>query len=161
MPNALAALIAFIAIFLSTGTFAAPPAEWGFQKLPAAMAAAKAANKPVFVLFGHEACGYCKLLYRQTLSDEDLRKTFQKDFVLAYVDTDGLGEPDSYQLGSDPAQGRADFIKAFNAYPTPSWVFLTPKGIRLHGERGGKTMARELLRDGDTALEKYKTAAGG
>lgn len=160
MPKALAALIAVIAISLSTGTFAAPPAEWGFQKLPAAMAAAKAANKPIFLLFGFETCGGCRRLYAQTLSDNDLRLAFQKEFVLAYVDTEGHGEPDGYALGDD-LLNHGDLLARFKGTPTPSWVFLTSTGVRLHGARGGRTLARELLRDAEVALEKLKAAPGG
>lgn len=49
----------------------------------------------------------------------------------------------------------------FKGSPTPSWVFLTPKGVRLHGERGGKTLASDLTRDGEIALEKFKASATG
>jgi thioredoxin-related protein len=159
MSKVLAALTTCMAIFLSMPSLAAPPAEWGFQKLPQAMEAAQASNKPVFVLFGFETCGNCKRLYSQTLGDEDLRKAFQKSFVLAYVDTEGHGEPDAYTLGED-LLNHGDLLARFKGSPTPSWVFLTPQGVRLHGDRGGRTMARELLRDADIALEKLKSAAG-
>lgn len=160
MSRVLAVLFAFATMLFSAESFSAPPAEWGFQKLPAAMAAAKNSNKPVFLLFGFESCGNCRRLYSQTLIDEDLRVTFQKSFVLAYVDTEGHGEPDGYMLGGELLT-HGDLMARFGGSPTPSWVFLTPKGVRLHGERGGKTMARELLRDGETALEKFKTATAG
>lgn len=152
---------AFAAMLLSVGALAAPPAEWGFLKLPEAMAAAKSANKPVFVLFGFETCRGCALLYRQALSDTGLRTTFQKNFILGYVDTEKHGEPDSYQIGDGAAQSHAELMSAFRGSPTPSWVFLTPGGVRLHGERGGKTAAWELLRDGDIAMEKFRAAASG
>lgn len=161
MKKRLVTLAAFAAIFFSVLALAAPPAEWGFQKLPDAMSAAKAANKPVFVLFGFEACRNCKMLYLQTLSDEGLRTTFQKNFILAYVDTEKRGEPDSYQVGDGPAQSHAELIATFRGSPTPSWVFLTPQGVRLNGDRGGRTLVRELLRDGEVALEKFRAAGGG
>lgn len=161
MSKAMAALAAFTTLFFSFNVFAGPPVEWGFQKLPAAMAEAKVSNKPVFVLFGHETCMGCKRLYSNALLNSDLRETFQKSFVLAYVDTDGNGEPSSYQMGDGSALSHADLLALFKGTPTPSWVFLTSKGVRLHGERGGKTQARDLMRDGEIALEKFKASAAG
>lgn len=161
MKILLAVLATFTALFFSIELFAAPPTEWGFQKLPAAMAEAKTTNKPIFVLFGFETCPGCKRLYSQALSNNGLRETFQKNFVLAYVDTEGQGEPNSYQIGDSPALSHADLMALFKGSPTPSWVFLTPKGVRLHGERGGKTLASDLTRDGEIALEKFKASATG
>lgn len=160
MTNGVAALAASLAMFFSAGAFAAPPAEWGFQKLPAAMDAAKTTGKPMFVLFGFETCGGCKMLYRGALSDADLRQAFQKNFVLAYVDTEGYGEPPGFELG-DEILSHAELVTKLKGTPTPSWVFLTPSHIRLHGNRGGRTPPRELMRDGEIALEKFKAAAGG
>ncbi len=161
MSKAMALLAAFTTLIFSTELFSAPPAEWGFQKLPAAMTEAKTANKPVFVLFGSETCLGCRKLYSQTLSNDNLRKTFQKNFVLAYVDIDGRGEPDSYQIGDGPALSRAELRSTLKGTTTPSWAFLTKNGVRLHGDRGGNTMVRELLRDSEIALEKFKAAPGG
>lgn len=161
MTKALASFAALVALFLSIELFAAPPVEWGFQKLPTAMAEAKTANKPVFVLFGFETCPGCKRLYSQALSNNDLRETFRKNFVLAYVDTEGNGEPGSYPIGDGPALSHAELMTMFKGTPTPSWVFLTSKGVRLHSERGGKTTASDLMRDGEIALEKFKASAAG
>lgn len=102
------------------------------------MEEAKTASKPVFVFFGFDGCNGCRKLYSETLSDKKLRETFQKDFVLAYVDTTGHGEPASYQIGDGPALSHDELMSKFKGSPTPSWVFLTSKGIRLHGERGGE-----------------------
>ncbi len=161
MAKTFTALAAFTALFFSIEVFAAPPAEWGFQKLPAAMAEAKTANKPVFVLFGFETCPGCKRLYSNTLNDMKLREFSQQNFVLAYVDTDGHGEPDSYQINDGPALSHAELMRTFKGTPTPSWVFLTPKGVRLHGERGGKTQVHELKHDGEIALLNLKDSATG
>ena len=161
MKKHLVTLLAFAAMWSSLVALAAPPAEWGFLKLPDAMAAAKTANKPVFVLFGFARCAGCYNLYSGTFRDAELRTTFQKNFILAYVDTEKQGEPDSYQLGDGPAQSHAELMSAFRATPTPSWVFLTSQGAQLNGGRGGRTTVRELLRDGELALEKFRTTAGG
>lgn len=153
-------VLAIAAALLSTVAIAAPPAEWGFKRLPQALEEAAQSKKPVFALFGFETCGGCKRLYRDTLSDTDLRRAFQEKFVLAYVDTEGAGEPDSYSIGDD-LLNHAEVVSRFKGYPTPSWNFLTPAGERLNGGRGGKTPARELMRDGEVALEKFKAASGG
>lgn len=160
MTKILATLVTFITIVFSVSVLAAPPAEWGFKKLPAAMAEAKAANKPIFILFGFETCLGCKKLYRDALYDKELRETFQKNFVLAYVDTEKFGEPDSYSIGGRPAVSHADLMAEFKASPTPSWVWLTPNGARLYGDRGGRTTSRELLRDSEAVMEKFRVAAG-
>lgn len=158
MTRVAAVIIACALTLLASAALAAPPAEWKFQRLPQAMEEAAKSKKLVFALFGFETCGGCKRLYRDTLSDEDLRKAFQEKFVLAYVDTEGAGEPDSYSIGND-LLNHAEVVSRYKGYPTPSWNFLTPKGERLHGGRGGRTLARELMRDAEVALEKLK--AGG
>jgi hypothetical protein len=45
-------------------------------------------------------------------------------------------------------------IKRYQAYPTPSWVFLSTSGAPLAGNRSGKTTSREMLRDVEQALSK-------
>lgn len=160
MKAMIATLAACVTILVPNVVHATPPMAWGFQNLPDAMDAAKSSGKPLFVLFGFETCGGCKTLYRQALSDENLRRNFQKNFILAYVDTEGHGEPPGYEFGDD-VMSHAELVTKLKGYPTPSWVFLTPAGVRLHGNRGGKTPPGELMRDGDVALEKFKAGTCG
>ena len=96
---------------------------------------------------------------RNTLYDQELRSFFQKNFALAYVDTEGYQEPPSYPLG-ERTLSQAELLDEFRGRPTPSWVFITPDGVRLHGDRGGRTLVRELMRDGGIAIEKLKAAGG-
>ena len=144
----------------ATLALGAPPDQWTYQRLPEAFATAKASNKPIYLQFGFEACGGCKALYRNAYSDSDLRDAMHKDFVVAYLDTEGTDEPASYTFPDGSVITHNDLISQFKAAPTPSWIFLSPKGDRLEGSgRGGRTFPRELMRDAGKALESMKDVA--
>jgi len=133
---------------------AKPPAEWQFKEWRDAVAQAEREKKPLFVLFGYEDCPWCEYLYRRGMNDADLRSKYQQGAVLTYFDTKGPKPDEQLVLPGGEAVARADIIKRFQAYPTPSWVFLSPSGAVLQANRNGKSTAREMLRDLDAALSK-------
>jgi thioredoxin-related protein len=144
----------FAAVLLVAGSaaFSKPPAEWQFQDWNAAVAAAERTRKPLFVLFGFEKCPYCDHLYRHGMNSAQLRSRFQSDAVLAYYDTMARKPDERVVLPGGATMSHADFIKRFRAYPTPSWMFVSPKGQVLRANRGSKSTDRELLRDLEAAL---------
>ncbi|ANJ73028.1 thioredoxin family protein [Ralstonia insidiosa] len=147
-------LLALLLVLMSSMANAAPPKEWGFLPLGEAIKIAKRDNKPIFVLFGFEDCPWCSRLYAGAMSDNDLRAQYQSSVVLAYFDTKGGPKSEVFDLPNGVQQTRAGIIQIFAAYPTPSWVFLSPDGTTLGAGRNGKTTAREMRRDLETALAK-------
>jgi len=145
-------LLSALLLLLAPAAFSKPPAEWRFQDWPAAVATAEKTQKPLFVLFGFEQCPYCDHLYRHGMDSSDLRAKYQGSVVLSYYDTRAHGADDPVRLPGGATMTHAQFIKQLRAYPTPSWLFLSPKGTVLQASRGSKTTSRELLRDLEAAL---------
>jgi thioredoxin-related protein len=131
---------------------AKPPAEWRFQDWNAAVSAAQRTDKPLFVLFGFEECPYCDHLYRHGMNGADVRSRYQASVVLAYYDTRAHKPDEVVRLPGGDTMSHAQFLKQFRAYPTPSWVFLSPKGTVLRANRGSKSTSSQLLRDLEAAL---------
>jgi hypothetical protein len=48
------------------------------------------------------------------------------------------------------------FIERFSAYPTPSWIFMSPSGVILSTNRNGKTTTRELRNELLEVLATFK-----
>ena len=132
--------------------WAKPPAEWRFQDWKAAVAEAQRTNKPLFVLFGFEECPYCDHLYRHGMDSAELRAKYQSSAVLTYYDTRAHGPDEPVVLPGGITLSHAQFIKQFRAYPTPSWMFLSPKGAVLKANRGSKSTSGALLGDLEAAL---------
>jgi thioredoxin-related protein len=138
-----------------SAAFAKPPAEWKFQDWNTAVATAQKTQRPLFVLFGFEQCPYCEHLYRHGMASADARGRYQASVVLAYYDT-RIPKPDApVKLPGGTTMTHAEFIKQFRAYPTPSWLFMSPQGTVLKANRGSKSTARDLLRDLDAALAAH------
>jgi thioredoxin-related protein len=133
---------------------AKPPAEWQFKEWRDAVAQAESEKKPLFVLFGYEGCQWCEHLYRRGMNDADLRSKYQQGAALTYFDTKSPRQDEQLALPGGATFARAELIKHFQAYPTPSWVFLSPSGAVLQTNRNGKSTTREMLRDLEAALSK-------
>jgi thioredoxin-related protein len=133
---------------------AKPPASWEFKGWEEAVAQATAEKKPMFVMFGYEDCQWCEYLYRRGMNDTDLRSKYKQSVVLAYVDTKSHMPDEVFVMPGGARTTHAELIKRFQAYPTPSWVFLSPTGTVLHSNRNGKSTSREMQRDVETALSK-------
>ena len=145
-------LLSALLLLAAPIAFAKPPAEWRFRDWKAAVAEAQRTNKPLFVLFGFEECPYCDHLYRHGMDSSEVRAKYQAGAVLTYYDTKAHGPDETIALPGGATMSHAQFIKQFRAYPTPSWMFLSPKGAVLQTNRGSKSTSAALLRDLDAAL---------
>ena len=133
---------------------AEPPDSWQFKEWTQAVAQVNAEKKPLFVLFGYANCPWCEYLYRRGMNDAEVRDKYKQKFVVTYVDTKSHLPDEIFVLPGGATITHGDLIKRFKAYPTPSWIFLSPSGSVLHSNRNGKTTAREMLSDVDLALSK-------
>jgi len=149
-------LLSTVLLSVVPAALAKPPAEWNFQDWKAAVAAAEKTKQPLFVLFGFEQCPYCEHLYRHGMDSAEVRKRYQAGAVLAYYDT-RIPKPETQvTLPGGATMSHAEFIKRYRAYPTPSWLFMSPQGTVLKANRGSKSTDRDLLRDLDAALAASK-----
>ena len=133
---------------------AKPPAAWEFKDWEDAVAQSTAESKPMFIMFGYEDCQWCEYLYRRGMSDADLRSKLKQSFVLVYVDTKSHAPDEEFVMPGGTRTTHAELIKRFQAYPTPSWVFLSSTGAVLHSNRNGKSTSRDMQRDIEVALSK-------
>ena len=145
-------LFSALLLLAAPAALSKPPAEWRFQDWKVAVAAAERTHKPLFVLFGFEECPYCDYLYRHGMDSPDVRTKYQASAVLTYYDTRAHRPDEPVVLPGGATMTHAQFIKQFRAYPTPSWVFLSPKGTVLQANRGSKSTSPALLRDLEAAL---------
>ena len=77
-----------------------------------ALIQAKQENKDVYLFIGADKCKFCDRFITKTLSDKDIIKTLEKDYVLVYLSRDQhkipswfetKGVPRHYFLSSDGA----------------------------------------------------------
>jgi thioredoxin-related protein len=139
---------------LTAGAQAKPPADWPFQSWDAAVAASAADHRPVFVLFGFEACTWCEYLYQRGMNDDEVKSQYAKHFSLTYVDTKAKHQDKVFTLPGGEKILLKDLVTRYRGYPTPSWIYLSHTGQLLHADRGAKSTARELLKDLETAESK-------
>ena len=131
-----------------------PPDEWHFKAWPAAVAQARAESKPLFVLFGFEECPWCQHLYRHGMSDRALRTAYQQTVILAYFDTKIHARDERLVFPGGASTSAGEIIDRLHAYPTPSWVFISPCGVVLNADRGSMTTPVQMRRDLELALSK-------
>lgn len=133
---------------------ARPPADWPFQTWDAAVASSVAGQRPVFVLFGFENCPWCDYLYQRGMNDDEVKAQYARHLVMTYVDTKAANQEELFTLPGGERMALKDLVRKFRAYPTPSWIFLSPTGQLLHADRGGKSTAREMLKDLETVQSR-------
>lgn len=148
--------IATALVLLAFSAHASPPDHWGFIDLDAAMVKAREQNKPVFLLFGFQNCPWCEHMYRTSMRDDELREQLQRRTVLAYFDTRARSRDTLVNLPEGGQVTSGEFIKRFHAYPTPSWLYLSPTGEILGGSRDARKTARELKDELEQVLAARK-----
>jgi len=147
-------ILALVAMLSLQPVHAKPPSSWDFRNWDEAVAQSTAEKKPLFIMFGYEDCQWCEHLYRRGMNDSGLEARYKQSVVLTYVDTKSNMPDRELVMPGGERITHAELIKRFQAYPTPSWVFISPKGALLHGNRNGKSTTRELQLDVDKALAK-------
>jgi len=67
---------------------APPEVLANFSNYQEALAAAKKHNRPIFLYFSAEWCGWCKKMKSETLSDAAVKYKLGKEYVTCLIDTD-------------------------------------------------------------------------
>jgi thiol:disulfide interchange protein len=97
-------------------------------------------GKPLFVKTYTEWCGWCKRMDANTLSDDEVIRFLNDNFVTIKIDA---------EKGDGPA-----FAEKYDAKRYPTIVFFGNDGKEVHRFRGYKN-ARNFLSEAGEALEKF------
>lgn len=103
-------LLACLALFLLLPAFGASATT--YQE---AVRTAQRENKPLYLYFYSESCGYCKQMDKEVLEDKEIGNLLKKDFV--YLRIDG--------------EKTTDLAKLYGIRGFPSSWFLDPSGARI------------------------------
>jgi uncharacterized protein YyaL (SSP411 family) len=94
---------------------------WGSE----ALAAARAADKPIFLSIGYAACHWCHVMERESFEDEATAADLRRDFIAIKVDREERPDLDQvYMAAVQSMTGGGGW---------PMSVFLTPDGRPFYG----------------------------
>lgn len=95
-----------------------------------AMNAAQSENKSVAIFFDQDSCVYCDMLKSNVLSNLDVQKQLNENYVILFVD-----------VNENPK-----FADKYRVYGTPVIKFIEPSGKVIH-EIQGYVEADEFLKE--------------
>src|SRR5687767_11162468 len=100
------------------------PVDW-YPWGPAALAKARAEDKPILLSVGYSACHWCHVMERESFEDEDTAGYMNEHFVNVKVDREE--RPDVDALYMEAVQGMT------GQGGWPMTVFLDPEGVPFYG----------------------------
>jgi len=132
-------ILAIFMLFITT-TFA-QSINW-IHSLPRAIELAQNEHKNIMVFIDANGCPFCEKMKNETLSDKDVARNLNKDFVNVELKIDSKDVKENFPSVS----------------MTPTIYFITPKKELLHTVVGFQTLEFFFwdLGDVDRALEKLK-----
>jgi len=148
----LRAVLLLMVMLNTLPVMAEAPKDYPFQSFDKAMQQARAENKILFVYFGRYGCGYCDKTNKEAFSDNRIRETYTRNYVLAYVDSESGRR---LRLPSGERITEREVGTRYNAFVT--FTFMTPDGqplLRLVG-----VQRIEDLREADTKIQQTLTGA--
>lgn len=121
------------------GLLAAPPEGYRFLSYGEAMREATEEHKPLFLYFGRYGCSTCRKMHAEVFSDSELRQDYNRNFVLAYVDTES---GDRLTLPNGERMTEMQFAARSRIIGTPTFVFFDEKQEPLIKTAGFKSIER-------------------
>ena len=120
-------LVGFLLIgwSLPLASHAAAPEGMAFQDFDAARKASIETNTRIFLYFGRYGCPTCDRVNKESFSDMQVKQTYSKNYVLAYVDSESgkrLRLPNGERV-----TGMSLGIR-YQVKGTPTFFFLEPDG---------------------------------
>jgi uncharacterized protein YyaL (SSP411 family) len=100
------------------------PVDW-YPWGPEALAAARAAQKPIFLSIGYAACHWCHVMERESFEDEATADELRRDFIAIKVDREERPDLDQVYMAAVQA------LTGGGGWPMS--VFLTPDGRPFYG----------------------------
>lgn len=95
-----------------------------------AMNAPQSENKPVAIIFDQASCVYCDMLKNDVLSNSDVQKQLNENYVVLLTD-----------INENPK-----FADKYKVYGTPTVIFIEPSGKIIH-EIPGYVESGEFLKE--------------
>jgi len=150
----LRAVSLLVITLITLPVMAEAPEGYPFQSFDKAMQQARTDNKPLFVYFGRYGCGYCDKTNKEAFSDNSIKETYTRHYVLAYVDSESGKR---LRLPSGERITEREVGTRYNAFVTPVFTFMMPDGqplLRLVG-----VQRIEDLREADMKVQQTLTKA--
>ena len=150
----LRAVSLLVITLITLPVMAEAPEGYPFQSFDKAMQQARTDNKPLFVYFGRYGCGYCEKTNKEAFSDNSIKETYTRHYVLAYVDSESGKR---LRLPSGERITEREVGTRYNAFVTPVFTFMMPDGqplLRLVG-----VQRIEDLREADMKVQQTLTKA--
>ena len=130
------------------------PVDW-YPWGDAALAAAKASGKPIFLSIGYSACHWCHVMERESFENPEIAEIMNRLFVNIKVDREERPDLDSiYMTAVQAMTGHGGW---------PMSVFLTPDGEPFYGgtyfpndERGGMPSFPRVLQSVHDAYQNRR-----
>jgi len=120
------------------GAFAGPPAGYDFLRYDQAVQASERSGKPLFIYFGREGCGFCNKTNAESFSRPEIHELYSKNWVLAYVDTEGGRR---LRLASGERLTESELAARMQAWGTPLFVYLDRSGKVVRKAHGFQSAA--------------------
>jgi thioredoxin-related protein len=117
--------------------YAEPPNGYPFIQFDDGLAQAKASNKPVFLYFGRQGCGWCDKTNREAFSDTMVRELYTSHYVLVYVDSESGKR---LTLPSGERITETELGSRLGVHATPVFVFMEPDGKAVARTVGVQTV---------------------
>ena len=124
---------------------AAPPATYDFLPLTQATEQAGAENKPMLLYFGRYGCSTCRKMHAEVFTDPALTEFYNRDFVLAYVDTESGNR---IRLANGERTTEMQFAARSRILGTPTFVFYSAEQKPLFKKAGFQSI-EEMKRYGE------------
>ena len=150
----LRAVSLLVITLITLPVMAEAPEGYPFHSFDKAMQQARTDNKPLFVYFGRYGCGYCDKTNKEAFSDNSIKETYTRHYVLAYVDSESGKR---LRLPSGERITEREVGTRYNAFVTPVFTFMMPDGqplLRLVG-----VQRIEDLREADMKVQQTLTKA--
>ena len=124
---------ALLLAFFVGGVLAAPPEEYQFMPLNEAAEQAQVSGKPMMLYFGRYGCTTCRKMHAEVFTDAAVLERYNRDFVLAYVDTESGNR---IRLGSGERITEMQYASRNRILGTPTFVFFSPQQKPLFKKAG-------------------------
>jgi thioredoxin-related protein len=115
---------------------AGPPEGYPFLAYDEGLQRARAQQRPLFVYFGREGCGWCEKTNKEAFSDAEVQRRYRAHYVLVYVDTESGRR---LTLASGERLTEMEFSARTRVYATPVFAWFEPDGRQILKVTGVQT----------------------
>jgi thioredoxin-related protein len=133
------------------GLHAAPPDGYRFLALTEAAEQAGESGKPLLLYFGRYGCTTCRKMHAEVFTDPEVRERYNRDFVLAYVDTESGNR---IRLANGERTTEMQFATRNRILGTPTFIFFSPQQKPLFKKAGFQSI-EQMQRYADFIVEGH------